>query len=161
MFRHTEELKFNVMPITYAHHLESVIFFPFCFLFFGGGVCICHMRKFPGQVLNWSFSCQSTPQLQQLGIRGTSANYTTAPSNAGSLTHSARPKIKPASSWVLVWLFTTEPQWKLPESIVYILLSFIYLFILATLAAGRSSRARDQTCTTAATQATPVTMLDP
>ena len=35
--------------------------------------------------------------------------YTPAHGNAGSLTHRARPGIKPASSWTLVGFITTEP----------------------------------------------------
>ena len=34
-------------------------------------------------------------------------------SNAGSLTHWARPGIEPASSWMLVRFVSTEPQWEL------------------------------------------------
>ena len=49
-----------------------------------------------------------------------SATYTTAHSNAGSLTHWVRPGIEPVSSWILVRFFTTEPQWKL---LVYSILS--------------------------------------
>ena len=36
---------------------------------------------------NWSYSCWPTPQPQQHEIRATSATYTTAHGNAGSLTH--------------------------------------------------------------------------
>ena len=36
--------------------------------------------------------------------------YTTAHSNAGSLTHWKRPGIKPMSSWILVGFVSTEPQ---------------------------------------------------
>ena len=39
-----------------------------------------------------------------------SAAYTTTHSNAGSLTHWARPGIKPTSSWKLVGFITAEPQ---------------------------------------------------
>ena len=39
--------------------------------------------------------------------------YTTAHSNARSLTHSARPGIKLSSSWILVNFVSTEPQQKL------------------------------------------------
>ena len=42
-----------------------------------------------------------------------SATYTTALSNAGSLTHWARPGIEPASSWMLVRFFSGEPWWEL------------------------------------------------
>ena len=43
------------------------------------------------------------------------ATYTTAHSNAGSLTHLARPGIKPASSWILVRFLSTEPWWELQK----------------------------------------------
>ena len=42
-----------------------------------------------------------------------SATYATAHSNTRSLTHWAKPGIKPASSWILVGFITAEPQWKL------------------------------------------------
>ena len=42
-----------------------------------------------------------------------SATYITAHSNATSLTHWARPGIKPASSWILVRFITAEPQQEL------------------------------------------------
>ena len=42
-----------------------------------------------------------------------SATYTTVHSNARSLTHWARPEIKPGSSWILVGFITTEPRQQL------------------------------------------------
>ena len=49
-------------------------------------------------------SCQPSPQPQQHGIRAKSATYTTAHGNTRSLTHQARPRIKPRilmnTSWV-------------------------------------------------------------
>jgi len=42
-----------------------------------------------------------------------SATYTTANSNAGSLSHWARPGIEPASSWILVWFISAAPKWEL------------------------------------------------
>ena len=50
----------------------------------------------------WSCSCWPTPQTRQHRIRATSATYTTAHSNGRSLTHWARPGIKPIASWILV-----------------------------------------------------------
>ena len=50
---------------------------------------------------------------QQCGIQAVSAAYTTAHSNARSLTTEQGPGIKPAYSWILVRLITAEPQWKL------------------------------------------------
>ena len=58
----------------------------FCFVLSFQGQ-ICGMWKFPGQRSNRSCSCQPTPQPQQLRIQATSATYTTAHGNAGSLTH--------------------------------------------------------------------------
>ena len=53
------------------------------------------------------------PQSQQCGIWAVSATYTSAHSNTGSLTHWAMPGMEPASSWILVRLVITEPQWEL------------------------------------------------
>ena len=47
----------------------------------------CCIWKFPGQGLNQSCSCWPTPQPQQCQIRASVVTYTTAHSNAGSLTH--------------------------------------------------------------------------
>ena len=61
-----------------------------------------YIWKFPGLGLNWSYSCRPGPQPQQRGIWAKPAIYTTAHCNTRSLTHWARPGIKPLSSWVLV-----------------------------------------------------------
>ena len=61
-----------------------------------------------------SCTCQPTPQTQRRRMQAPSATYTTAQGNAGSLTLWARPGIEPASSWILVRLITTVPQWELP-----------------------------------------------
>ena len=42
-----------------------------------------------------------------------SATYTTVYGNPRSLTHWARPWIKPATSWLLVGFVSTVPQWEL------------------------------------------------
>ena len=54
-------------------------------------------------------------ELQQHQIQGTSVTYTTAPDNAGSPTHWAKPGMEPASSWIIVRFVTAEPQWKFPR----------------------------------------------
>ena len=41
------------------------------------------------------------------------ATYTTAHSNTRSLTHWARPRIEPATLWLLVRFMSTVPQWEL------------------------------------------------
>ena len=43
----------------------------------------------------------------------TSATYSTAHGNTGSLTQWARPGIEPATSWFLVWFVSTVPQQEL------------------------------------------------
>ena len=57
---------------------------------------------------------KSELQPQQHEIQATSVTYTMAHGNNRSLTHWARPGIKPASSWILVWFIFTAPQWELP-----------------------------------------------
>ena len=42
-------------------------------------------------------------------VQALSVTYITAHSNSGSLTHCARPGIKPVSSWILVRFLSTEP----------------------------------------------------
>ena len=42
-----------------------------------------------------------------------SVTYTTAHSNARSLTHCVRPGIEPATPWFLVGFISTVPQWEL------------------------------------------------
>ena len=59
--------------------------FIFLFLFFQGHTC--GTWRFTGQGSNWSWSCWPTQQPQQCEIQAVSATYTTAHSNAGSLTH--------------------------------------------------------------------------
>ena len=49
----------------------------------------------------------------------TSVTYTTAHSNARSLTHRARPMIKPTSSWILVVFISTVQHWELPIGNIY------------------------------------------
>ena len=76
------------------------------------------MWKFPGLGSNWSYSCRPTPQPQQCRIPAASVTYTTAHGNTGSLTHWVRPEIKPKSSWILVGLVSTKPQWELPTGLL-------------------------------------------
>ena len=61
-----------------------------------------HHMEIPRLGSNQSCSCRPTPQPQQWGIRATSVTSATAPGNARSPIHWARPGIKPASSWVSV-----------------------------------------------------------
>ena len=73
----------------------------------------------PREGLNWS--CQPVPQAQQYQIPAVSSTYTAAHSNAGSLTHWARPGIEPASLWILVWFNSAEPQQELPHALSYVI----------------------------------------
>ena len=91
--------------------LPSFLFFLFFFL----GL---HKRLMEVSRLGIELELQqpayATITAMQCRIRALSANYTTAHSNAGSLTHWEGPGIKPASSWILVGIVSTEPQWELP-----------------------------------------------
>ena len=85
--------------------------FFFFFFFFKGRTC--GIWKFPGWESNWTCSCWPTPQPQQRQIRAMSVTYASACGNApGSLTHSARPRTKLVSSWLVVGFVTAEPWWE-------------------------------------------------
>ena len=62
---------------------------------------------------NWSCSSWPMPQPQQHQIWAVSATWTTAHSNAGSLTQRARPGIEPTTSWFLVGFVSAAPWWEL------------------------------------------------
>ena len=64
--------------------------------------------------LKGSCSHWPMPKPQQRQIWVSSATYTTAYSNAGSLTHWTRPGIEPASSWMLIRFVSAESQQELP-----------------------------------------------
>ena len=68
---------------SYVHQFpfKKTIFFFFVFKH------TCSIWRFPGQGSNWSCGCWPTAQPQQHGIWATSATYTAACGNAGSLTH--------------------------------------------------------------------------
>ena len=75
----------------------------FCFLFRAEPASYWSSQS---EELNWSSSCQPTPQPQQCRIQAISVTYTTAHGKAGSLTHWERPGIEPTSSWILVRFLT-------------------------------------------------------
>ena len=70
----------------------------------------------PGPGLNWSCSCQSTPQPQQCYIWAEPATHTTAHGKAGPSAHWVGPDFEPTSSWRLVRFVGAEPQRELPTS---------------------------------------------
>ena len=75
----------------------------FFFSFFAFSRATSHgIRRFPGWGCNWSCSYWSMPEPQQLRIWAASVTYTAAHGNTGSLSHWARPGIKPETSWFLV-----------------------------------------------------------
>ena len=88
------------LPSTFSHILR-IFHYPTgnkltYFFFFNG--CTCAIWMFPGLGLNQSCGCQLMPQPPQCQIWVTSAIYTTAGGNTGSLSHWARPEIEPVSS---------------------------------------------------------------
>ena len=89
-----------------------------------------HMEV-PRLGVNGSCSCRSTPQPQQLWIRGASVTYTTAHGNAESLTQWVGPGIRPISSWLLVGFVSAALQWEFLPLIpycMYFLLTFFFFF---------------------------------
>ena len=78
--------------------------------------------------VNWSCSCQPTPQPQQRQIRATYATYTTVCGHTRSLIHWVRPGMEPTSLWILVRFITAEPQWELPVELILISLSLFMIF---------------------------------
>ena len=108
MFKSSDNENENDNNTNQCCQKTDIMIFFFFFFFFRAELSA--LWRFPGQGSNWSCSHQPMPQPQQFGIWATSATYTTAPSNAGSLTHWARPGIEPASSWILVSFVSTAPQ---------------------------------------------------
>ena len=92
------------------HFISSLSFFfsfshsHFFFLFF----LLLHLRHMEVPRLGVGLELQllTTQQPQQRQIPATSAMYTTACSNARSLTHRMRPGIKSTSSWILAGYLT-------------------------------------------------------
>ena len=80
---------------------HSFFFFFLCFL----GPDLQHMEV-PRLVVELELHRRPTPQPQQHRIWATSATYTTAHSNTGSLLHWARPGIEPQPSWIPVGFLT-------------------------------------------------------
>ena len=77
----------------------------FCF-----GFLAPHLLHMEVPRSNWTCSCWPMPQPQQYQIWAIAATYTIAHGNTRSLTYWAVPGIKLASSWILVWFVTAEPQ---------------------------------------------------
>ena len=92
--------------LTKIHILFRFFFFFFfflffIFLFFFSAIPPQHMEV-PRLGVEWSYSCQPTPQPEQCQIQSASATYTTAHGNARSPTHWLRPGIKPSILQLLV-----------------------------------------------------------
>ena len=80
--------------------------------FFFLGPYLLHLEV-PRRGVESELQLLPTPEPQQSRIRATSLTYTTAHSNARSLTRWVRPGIKPSSSWILVRFVSAEPWWEL------------------------------------------------
>ena len=105
----------SVILLSATMRSEKTLIFFFCCCSLGHTHSIC---KFAGYGSNWSYSCWPTPQPQPCRIRAVSAAYTTAHSNAGSLTYWGRPGIEPTSSWILVRFVSDAPWWELQILII-------------------------------------------
>ena len=113
---------------SYTHtqtHIQIHILF---FLFFW---CFCLFRVAPtayrssqARGLIGAVAASLRHSHSQCQIRASSATYTIAHGNAGSLTHGARPGIEPATSWFLVRFVSALPQRELHILFLYYLLSW-------------------------------------
>ena len=92
------------------------VFFFFFFLFFFF-LCSLGPHLVPRLGMDRNYSFWPTPQPQQHRIWAASATYTTAHGNTGSLTHWARPGIKPATSRFLVRFVSSAPRRELQEAL--------------------------------------------
>ena len=95
------------------HNLFFFFFFIFVFLW-------QHLRHMEVPMSNRSYTCRPTPQPQQQRIWTTSVSYITAHGNAGSLIHWVRPGMEPTSSQIPVRFVTAEPQWELPQPLLFL-----------------------------------------
>ena len=100
----------NIWQIINFIFLNFFIFFYFC-VFSRATPVACGGSQARGLI---SCSHRPVPEPQQHQIQAAPATYTTAHSNTGSLTHWARPGIKPATAWFLVrfvnyWAMTGTP----------------------------------------------------
>ena len=73
------------------------------------GLHLQHMAV-PRLKANRSSSCWPTHSHSNTQIQASSVTYNTAHSNAGSLTHWARPGIEPTTSWSLVGFISAAPR---------------------------------------------------
>ena len=125
-------------------------------------LCVCMLFlelhpwhiKVPRLGLDWSCSYQPKLQPQQYRIQAASATYGTTHGNTRSLTHWARPGIKPTSSQILVgfiihWAMTGTPK------------AVFFIFLITIPTAYGNSWARDWIWTAALIYAIAVATSDP
>ena len=99
--------KWLFIMLRYVPYIHTLLRgFLFCFVLFFVflpflGPLPQHMEV-PRLGVESELCCWPTPEPQQRGIWATSVTYTPAQGNARSLTHWARPGIKPITSWFLV-----------------------------------------------------------
>ena len=83
------------------YYIENVLFINF--------FRVTPMAYVSSQAKSWIRAAASVFCRSNIQIQTTSATYTTAQDNAGSLTHWARPGIETVSSWILDEFVTVEP----------------------------------------------------
>ena len=105
-------------PVIEPPHSGNYVRFFFLFFFFSFFLFRALPKAYGSSQaeLNWSQSCQPTPQPQQSGDWRHICDLHVAHSNTLSLTHWARLGIKLASSWILVGFIPAVPGQELPMS---------------------------------------------
>ena len=89
----------------------SLFFFFFFFLLFRATLIAYRCSQARGRI--GAVANQPMPQPQQHWIWASSATYSTASGNAGSLTHWERSGIEPTTSWVPVGFISAAQLWEL------------------------------------------------
>ena len=83
---------------------------------FFGGAHPWHMA-IPRLVVKSAAAASLCHRHSNVGIWALPVTYTTAHSNARSLTSWVRPGIEPTTSWFLVWFVSTAPWWELQHDV--------------------------------------------
>ena len=115
---------FAASKILYQWFLRNFLSFFFFFCFLG---LYPRDREISRLGIKLELQLPAVPQPQQCGIWATSATYTTAHGNAGSLTHRARAGIEPATSWFLVGFVN---HWATIETPYFL---FFFFFTLSSI----------------------------
>ena len=99
------EAKVVAFSLACALRRWKSLFFLFFYFFLFRAAPAAHESSW-ARGSNWSYTWKPTPEPQQRQIWAASVTFTAAHGNSRSLTRWARPRVKPASSWILAGFLT-------------------------------------------------------